>query len=303
MDPLLLELIKQLPTLVKLVRSDTREIRKTQKEIVQRLGRVEGKLDGQLLHEARTAFDRLEAGLSADTAATRDAELSAARTGFARVMNLIPEGEVLIGSGTVRNLDLVCAGYWGSFVYFVVRDDWSNAALCVYRCTLLSKDFGLQFFPSNMFSKDYRHILETAERRANELQAQLEVVHRRNVLSVSGYVAAQTARGAATAAIVGVGAVASAATAPTGNFNVAPLALAIRGGLKLFESVGPSPLTLADEETLKERIEASLREGERVTNELLEECNSRVTALTAISARVLSNAPEIVSKRGQQLRD
>jgi hypothetical protein len=129
------------------------------------------RLAEDVLIEVRSGFDHLAVAIEAVNDDIRRDELGHARQYFGRLANREGGGTVSGTSGSLTG-DQVCAlGYLGNYAYFLVRGDPRQALISAYLCTERFPVLGVQLFPTQLFSRDYRAGVRSANARG-ELRSQ-----------------------------------------------------------------------------------------------------------------------------------
>jgi hypothetical protein len=154
---------------------DAAALRSTVDHIKGSVDAIGMQLAENVLTEVRSGFDHLAVAIEAVDDDIRRDELGHARQYFARLANRPGGGTVGGTSGSLTG-DQICAlGYLGNFAYFLVRGDPRQALISAYKCTERFPVLGVQLFPVQLFSKDYRDDLLSADVRGELLS------HRHNM--------------------------------------------------------------------------------------------------------------------------
>jgi hypothetical protein len=125
------------------------------------------RLSEQMLTDLHAGFNALGAAMEAnnrDLRRKRD-EFNNARRSFDRLATMAA-GRTEVGALFTAGSDSVKAlNHWGNYYYFMLRDDLRQALMEAYRCTEADPFLGVQLFPAELFSRDYRWALTKPERR------------------------------------------------------------------------------------------------------------------------------------------
>jgi hypothetical protein len=149
---------------------DTAALRRTVEDIQLAIVGIRKQLDEHVLREVRTGFDHLATAVEAASQELRRDELLDARKYFAQLANH-SAGGVVVGSSGTLSCDEVCAlGHFGNYHYFLLRGEPRQALIAAYRCTERFPALGVQLFPRELFSRDYRSVVIPSETRREQLE-------------------------------------------------------------------------------------------------------------------------------------
>ncbi len=151
--------------------------------ITTQLKTLDAKLDERTLKDARTAAQHLQRGLSSDVPNVQADEFRQARVKFAELIDLEDTGVTSGTSGAMSNAALICLGYWGSFQYFLLHDDFRNAAIQVYEAGARCPDQALLTFAdcfATFYSQDYHALMAEPLEQLATAQQMLQRVRDQN---------------------------------------------------------------------------------------------------------------------------
>lgn len=115
------------------------------------INKIKSKLDGQVLMLAKTGILHVEAALNSSNQEVKNRELILAHQEFVKLINLNPNEH----TNTIDNKELICLGYWGSFLYFSFNKDKNNALIFMYECLSKYPLIGIKYFDSKFLNFDY----------------------------------------------------------------------------------------------------------------------------------------------------
>lgn len=92
-----------------------------------------------------------------------------ARGYFARLANRSGGGRVKGTSGSLSGDEVCALGYLGNYHYFLIRGEPRQALIAAYHCTERFPALGVQLFPAQLFSGDYREAVLRSDARGEEL--------------------------------------------------------------------------------------------------------------------------------------
>ncbi len=134
---------------------------------------IERYLGEEVERDFRQGVGHLEAALNADSAENAAPEISSARASFESLIARDKTSTVeprTTKRGT--NADYAAAGRYGSYLCFLLRDDYRNAAIQAYRLAESRPELAV-LLPAAMFSQPYAEQMEAAEKRLEEVEAEL----------------------------------------------------------------------------------------------------------------------------------
>jgi hypothetical protein len=149
MDPVLTIALKAVAALKSYY--DTRRLREQIETIEQNVLALGERIDHILDIDVRSAFQHLDSASRATSEKTRQAEFTLARSCFVRMT----ERPIYLDSGTSEKL-VAAVGHAGNYSYFLMNDEPRLALLEAYLCTQRFPMLGVQLFPVEIFSRDYR---------------------------------------------------------------------------------------------------------------------------------------------------
>jgi hypothetical protein len=148
---------------------DTAALRREVQHIKTAVDAIGMQLDENVLIQVRSGFSHLSAAVeTADEDLRRD-ELGHARKYFARLANRSGGGTVTGTSGSLSGDEVCALGYLGNFHYFLIRGEPRQALIAAYHCTERFPAIGIQLFPPQLFSGDYREAVRRSDARGEEL--------------------------------------------------------------------------------------------------------------------------------------
>jgi hypothetical protein len=125
------------------------------------VGAVGRHLTDIVVADVDAGFAHLEAAMTISEPSVREDELRFARQIFNRLAQR-PGNDQLLDDYTVMGAQHVAAmGHLGNYHYFLLRDQPEQALLSAYRCTEQFPALGVELFPVELFSRDYRRPHET----------------------------------------------------------------------------------------------------------------------------------------------
>ena len=160
-------------------------------EILHRLDDVqrtlEEKLDEQTIVRAKTGITHLIDAFNSENDEVRASELQMARSIFSDLININPTGATRGTTASYNNTYLICVGYYGNFHYFNYHRDYKNALSQIYKCVLKHPDEALLFFPSELFSKNYKELIDSAEKDFYFAMMKLKEVDETNFVKIMSH--------------------------------------------------------------------------------------------------------------------
>lgn len=123
------------------------------------LQRIESKIDDQRIAIANTGVEHLITGVTSNVRKVQLDELRMARSKFGELIGLNPNSTT---SG-IENKYLIGMGYWGSYHYFNLRQDYRLALIQVYECTAKYPVIGVSIFPEEFFRQNSSYVIGVHE--------------------------------------------------------------------------------------------------------------------------------------------
>lgn len=135
---------------------DAKQLRDQIKGIESTVNALGRRIDEVLTVDVKAAFGHLETASLATSDRLRHTELMLARGSFMRMTERPTESLSRPGHNELSAQRVAAIGHAGNYNYFLLNDEPRLALLEAYRCTERFPALGVQLFPVEIFSRDYR---------------------------------------------------------------------------------------------------------------------------------------------------
>jgi hypothetical protein len=147
---------------------DAKQLRDQLDAIEWTVGALAGRIEDVLMVDVKTAFLHLETASKASSDELRRAELMLARASFARMTERPTESLSRPAQQELKAEHVAAIGHAGNYSYFLLNSEPRLALSEAYLCTERFPALGVQLFPVEIFSRDYRNAGRSMiERRVN----------------------------------------------------------------------------------------------------------------------------------------
>lgn len=155
---------------------DAVTLRRTVESIRTAVDSIGMQLAEAVLVEVRSGFDHLAVAVEVanDDDLRRD-ELRLAREYFGRLANR-PGGGMVVGiSGALSGDQVAALGHLGNYHYFLIQGQERQALIAAYLCTERFPALGVQLYPPQLFSRDYRAAVARSDAREESLRREHDI--------------------------------------------------------------------------------------------------------------------------------
>jgi hypothetical protein len=114
------------------------------------------RIEDVLSVDVKAAFRHLETASRATTDEIRRSEMTLARASFVRMTGRPTDSLARPGKGELKAEEVAAIGHAGNYSYFLLNDEPRLALIEAYSCTERFPALGVQLFPVDIFSQDYR---------------------------------------------------------------------------------------------------------------------------------------------------
>ncbi|QDQ09411.1 hypothetical protein [Streptomyces spectabilis] len=174
MDPTLMAGLKAVSLLKSVY--DAARLQEQLATIQRTLRQLGDQIDEVLAIDVNAAFRHLTVASEATSGGVRQTELMLARGSFERMTLRPTKDAALPRSLGLTDEEVAAIGHAGNYSYFLLNDESRLALREAYRCTERFPALGVQLFPVEMFSKDYREAGKSMSARATR-RSRAHVAH------------------------------------------------------------------------------------------------------------------------------
>ena len=139
-------------------RYDAKQLRDQIKAIESTVTALDLRIEEVLAIDVKVAFAHLETASKATSDEFRRSELSLARASFVRMTERPIGSSARPGQHELSAEQVAAMGHAGNYSYFLLNEEPRLALQEAYRCTERFPALGVQLFPVEIFSRDYRTV-------------------------------------------------------------------------------------------------------------------------------------------------
>jgi len=145
---------------------DAAELKRRLRKIEDTIESLGEYIEEVLLIDLKVAYKHLETAQRAANEELRRSELASARASFVRLAEHPPASVAASGARPISKEQLAAFGHLGSFYYLLLLDDPRQALIEAYSCAERFPLLGIDYFPAEIFSRDFGATIEAIRRRA-----------------------------------------------------------------------------------------------------------------------------------------